>query len=153
MAPPTSAPSLSANIRLGWKWLIVTVTLTYCSTELITALKSFMIKPPGFRTWFLSSTAQFYKTFFLLWLTLRCDKLVCLRKSKTWSILSFMIQTPEPLRWVKMRVALSFFFFKMCHKRATTFSQTTPSRKADTHSEVSVMMCCSFYWLLFVIQL
>jgi hypothetical protein len=39
--------NLLADSRLGWKWLIVANTLTYSTTELITAVKGFIVKASG----------------------------------------------------------------------------------------------------------
>ncbi len=36
--------ALLSNIRLGWKWLTVTDTTAYYGTELITAVKGFMVE-------------------------------------------------------------------------------------------------------------
>jgi len=41
--------ALPTNIRLGWKGLTVTNALAYCGTELITAVKSFIV-PGGSKT-------------------------------------------------------------------------------------------------------
>jgi hypothetical protein len=41
VAPLGYAPSLTSNVRLGWKWRTVTNTTAYYVTELISAAKKF----------------------------------------------------------------------------------------------------------------
>jgi hypothetical protein len=40
-------PALPTNIRLEWKWKIVTNTLAYHGMKLITATKRFIVQDPG----------------------------------------------------------------------------------------------------------
>ncbi len=49
----TQAPSLTANIRLGWKGLPGTNTLAYYKNQQTTSVKSFIVKAPGVNTVFL----------------------------------------------------------------------------------------------------
>ncbi len=44
LAEPIQVAAVTLDIRLGWKWLIVTNTLAYCNTELTTVVKSFIIQ-------------------------------------------------------------------------------------------------------------